>query len=216
MSQFIALIRKDISLELRQGYAISGLLVYVLATVFIVYISFVEIAVEIWNILYWIIFLFVALTAVLKSFLHESSDRYLYYYSLVSPSRLLWAKAFYNTFILLLLGILLFLGLSVVTNFPVVDPALFLVCIFLASLGISLSFTLISSIAIKADNSVTLMAILSIPVIIPILLNLVRLSSVAMGLRMDDNIYNEIFMLLSLDALMLGLGILLFPFLWKA
>lgn len=216
MREIFALIGKDLTLELRQGYALSGLIVYVLATVFIVYISFIDIEPGTWNILYWVIFLFVAMHAVLKSFVQESADRYLYYFTLVRPEKLLIAKILYNCMLLIGLGVLLFLGLSIVTGFPVEDNLIFILAIIFGGVAIGLTFTVISAIAIKADNSATLMAILAFPVIIPVLLNLIRLSSVAMGIAMDEGIWTEVLTLTAIDLLALGMGILLFPLLWKS
>ncbi|MEZ4918327.1 MAG: hypothetical protein R2792_04400 [Saprospiraceae bacterium] len=47
-------------------------------------------------------------------------------------------------------------------------------------MGFSIAFTFIAAIAAKANNGATLMAILSFPVILPILLTLMRLSSISL------------------------------------
>ena len=85
MSQFFTLLRKEILLEFRQRYAIGGILLYVVSTVFVVYLSFQQVKPPVWNALFWIISLFAAVNAVVKSFVQESGKRQLYYYSLASP-----------------------------------------------------------------------------------------------------------------------------------
>ena len=73
-----ALILKDIRLEWRQRYSFSGILLYLAATIFLVYISFIEIEPNTWITLFWIILLFTAVSAVAKSFMQESRGRMLY------------------------------------------------------------------------------------------------------------------------------------------
>ena len=214
--EIITLIQKDARHELRLNHVFSSLLVYVLSTVFIVYITFVELAVEIWNVLFWIVFLFAASQAVLKSFVRESSRQYLYYYTLVPPISLLISKMLYNAILLLCLGLLLFGALTLVGGNYLERPAVFGLALILGSIGIGWCLTFISAIAIKSDNSATLMAILAFPLIIPILLNLIRLSAVALGTSADANIWNEVTILLSIDLLLVGLGFMLFPYLWKS
>ena len=65
---------------------------------------------------------------------------------------------------------------------PVKIKWLFWLLIFLGSIGFSIAFTFISAITGKAKQSASLMAILSFPVIIPILITLIRLSKIALRL----------------------------------
>ena len=90
------LLRKDLMLELRMGYALSGILLYVFSTVFIVFASFIQLPNTVWNILFWVVLLFASVNAIVKSFVQESGNRQLYYYSLVNPVSVLLAKMAYN------------------------------------------------------------------------------------------------------------------------
>jgi heme exporter protein B len=85
VKEILILLRKDIRLELRNSYAISGILLYVFSTIFIVYMAFQKVQPDVWNALFWIIILFAAISAIVKSFVQENSSRQLYYYSLVGP-----------------------------------------------------------------------------------------------------------------------------------
>ena len=54
--QLTALIAKEVRLEWKQRYALGGILLYVIATVFIVYLSFRQVIdLPTWNALFWII-----------------------------------------------------------------------------------------------------------------------------------------------------------------
>lgn len=213
--QTITLLKKDFRLELRQKYAISGILLYVLSTIFIVYTSFIQVPKQVWNTLFWIIVLFASVNAVAKSFVQESGNRQLYYYTLANPSAIILSKMIYNIVLLLGLSFLSYAVFSLVAGHPVRDQGQFLTALTLGSIGFSVAFTFISAIASQAKNSATLMAILGFPVIIPILMTLVKLSANALGIINDTAVWKDIVTLLSIDMIMLALAFVLFPFLWR-
>ena len=209
------LLRKDFLLELRKGYALSGILLYVFSTVFIVFASFISLNASVWNILFWIVLLFASVNAIVKSFVQESGARQLYYYTLVSPLSVLLAKVLYNVGLLLCISLLIWGALAFVSSNPVRDEALFLFAIFLGSSGLAITFTFISAISAKADNNATLLAILGFPLVVPILMTLVKLSANALGLLHDTAWEKDILALAAIDLLLLGAAFILFPFLWR-
>src|SRR6185369_8719205 len=90
---------KEFSLELRQKYAINGILLYVISTIFISYLSFKKIVnPTTWNTLFWIIMLFAAVNAASKSFIQETKGRLLYLYTIASPQAVILSKILYNAF----------------------------------------------------------------------------------------------------------------------
>src|ERR1700733_3595613 len=102
------LFKKEIMLEWRSKYAFNGVLLYVVSTVFICYISFnLNPGFEhskgypvVWNVL------FASVNAIAKSFMQESKARLLYYYSIASPQAIILSKTIYNILLMSLLGIL--------------------------------------------------------------------------------------------------------------
>lgn len=215
LHQTWSLFRKELLLEYRQRYAISGICLYVFSTVFVVYMAAIKPTPPVWNSLFWIIVLFTSINALVKSFVQESSARQLYYYSLVDPLAILLSKTLYNVLLLLVLSGLAYFTFSVVAGNPVKDTGQFLTALGLGSLGLGICLTFVSAVANKTNNSATLLAILGFPLIIPILLELLKLSANALRLMQDTSILNDIYLLLAIDALLLGLGLVLFPFLWR-
>lgn len=215
VKMFLTLLRKEIVLEFRQRYAISGIVLYVFSMIFVVYVASIRVLPPVWNILFWLIVLFASINAVVKSFVQESGARQLYYYQIADPSMLLLAKIVYNTLLLFVLSGLAYGAYSVVAGNPVKDPGLFWLVLVLGSLGFSIAFTFIASIAARANNSATLMAILSFPVVLPILLTLIRLSQIALRLIQDTSYKKDIINLLAIDAILVALTFVLFPFVWK-
>ncbi len=220
MQEIQALIEKELKLEWRQRFALNGMLLYVISTVFVCYMSFKlkvnEIEPITWNTLFWIILLFTAVNSITKSFTQERAGRQLYYYSIASPQAIIISKILYNTILLLVLSFLGFLIYVVMMGNPILDLKLYLVGIALGSIGFSSTLTMIAGIASKAENTSTLMAVLSFPIILPMLLMLIRLSKNAMdGLNWISS-YDEIFTLIGIDGIVLALSYLLFPFLWRS
>jgi heme exporter protein B len=215
LKTLLILLRKEFLLEFRQRYAISGIVLYVFSMIFVVYVASIKVQPPVWNVLFWLIVLFASINAVVKSFVQESGARQLYYYQIADPAMLLLAKTLYNTLLLLVLSGLAFVIYSFVAGNPVKDYGLFSLILLLGSFGFSIAFTFIASIAAKANNSATLMAILSFPVILPILLTLVRLSAIALRLMQDTSYERDIINLLAIDAILMTLTFVLFPYVWK-
>ena len=215
VQEILFLLQKELLLEWRQKYAIGGILLYVVSTVFIVFLATLVIEAPIWNILFWIIVLFASVNAVVKSFVQENSNRQLYYYTLANPLAIICSKIIYNIGLLFLLTILTYGAMTIVAENPVRDAAIFWATLLLGSIGFSITFTFISAIASKADNSATLMAILSFPLVIPILGTLMKISRSALALEQDTSLNQDFLVLGAIDLILFGLVIILFPFLWK-
>jgi heme exporter protein B len=215
MGEIGVLLKKELLLEWRQRHTVSGILLYVLSTVYIVYVSAVRVQPQQWYVLFWIIVLFATVNAVAKSFVQENSARQLYYYSLVPPTAVLFSKVIYNMLLLALLSLLTFVVFGFVAGNPVKETGQFVLVLLLGSMGFSTAFTFISAIASKSKNGATLMAVLGFPVIVPILLTLVKLSAGALRLVSDSAIWKDLAILMAINVMLLSLTYLLFPFLWR-
>lgn len=209
------LIAKEAKLEMRNKYALGGILLYVVSTVFVSYLSFKQIInPATWNALFWIILLFASINGVAKSFINETRGRLLYLYTLVSPQAVILSKIIYNVFLLSVIsGLCLFVYTLFVGNI-IQDLALFLVTLLLGSFGFSSLLTMVSAIASKTNNNFTLMAILSFPIMMPLLMVLIKLSKNAIdGLDVWDT--NSLLILLFLNVIIVALSYLLFRYLWR-
>jgi heme exporter protein B len=214
-SEIFFLFQKEVVLEWRRKYAISGILLYVLSTVFIVYVSSAEVSPELWNVLFWIIMVFSSVNAVAKSFSQEGGARELYQYSLLSPLAILASKVLYNFILLIVMNTLIIVSFSFVAGYPVEDTGMFASVVGLGCFGFGVALTFISAIAAKTRNGAIFMAILSFPVIIPMLMVLVRTSSAALGLQDGGTAGSQMTILIGIDLVLLGLAMVLFPYLWR-
>jgi heme exporter protein B len=215
LREVIYLFKKELMLEWRQKYTISGILLYVSATIFIVYMAAPRVTPANWNVLFWIIALFAAVNAVLKSFVHEGGNRQLYFYQLASPLSVIVAKIAYNFLLLLFILLLSFTLFSFFTENPVKENGLFFIILLLASLGFSLIFTFISAISGKTGSNATLLAILGFPVVIPTLSVLIKLSANALRLMTDTTYNKDLIILVCMDLILVVVVSILFPYLWR-
>jgi heme exporter protein B len=215
----VQLVQKEIKLELRRKSVVAGLTLYLFSTVFISYLAFALkqnlITPMVWSALFWITILFTAINTVAKSFIGERRGLDIYYYSIASPVDILLSKILYNFFLCLLLAAAGYFLFTIFLNDPIDDKLIFSATLALASFGFASSLTLLSGIASKANNSNILMAVLSFPILISILLIVIKITKNCIdGLDRSIN-YNALLALLAINCLVTAVSYLLFPFTWK-
>ncbi|HZV68399.1 MAG TPA: hypothetical protein VFG10_02615 [Saprospiraceae bacterium] len=216
MGRIWNLVATEARIELRERFALAGILLYVLSASFIVFTIWRQLPAREWGLTFWVIYLFCSLMAVLKTFGRESEGRYYYYYTLYHPLELFAAKVLYNAALLIFIFFSLWVVLFVMAGGHMVKGVWFLTAGLIASGGLSILLTLISSIAIKTHQNASMTAILALPLMIPILINLLRLTSYALGTTPDQNPWNEVTMLASIVSLVTAMSLWLFPYLWRS
>lgn len=201
-------------LELRQQYSFYGILLYIGATIFVLYMAVQEPEARVWNGLFWVIQLFICINAVAKSFIQESRGRMLYFYSIAGPRDFLLAKLLFNSLLMLLMSLLSILLFALLLGNPVQKVGQFIGLVLLGGWSLSLVFTFLAAIAARAQQNAAIMAILGFPLIIPQLLLLMRLSNAVFSFSSVIPV-TTVLLLVALDILVILLAIILFPFLWK-
>jgi len=169
----------------------------------------------VWSALFWITILFTSINTVAKSFIGEKKGLEIYYYSIASPVDLLLSKIVYNFLLCLLLSIAGYILFTLFLNNPIHDKILFASTLALTSLGFASSLTLLSGIASKANNSNILMAVLSFPVVISILLMAIKITKNCIDDLDSSMSYGPLLSLLAINCLVTAASYLLFPFVWK-
>ncbi|MEM9859764.1 MAG: heme exporter protein CcmB [Bacteroidota bacterium] len=219
-AQLISFIYNEIRLEWRNRYTVNGIILYLVSTVFICYLSFSVRANQLnpitWNVIFWLIILFSSINAVAKSFIQETEGSFLYLYYTHSPQVIILGRIIYNSLLMLSLSLVGFGAYALVLGNPVEDIWVYLLVVVLGSVGLSFSMTMVSAIASKARNSNTLMAILSFPVVLPILLMVIKISKNAInGVERLASV-DDFMVLLAINALIAAASYLLFPYLWRS
>lgn len=213
------LFRKELTLELRRKSVISGLILYLVSVSFICYVSLGlqnTLSPLVWSSLFWITMLFTAVNTVAKSFISEKKGIDIYSYFIASPEAIILSKILYNFLVLLFLSSLCFALFSLFLSNPILDLLVFGFLLLLMSLGFSVTLTLLSSISSKAGNSNILMAVLSFPIVISMLVLAIKVTKNCIdGLDRSASL-DELVTLAAINCLLGALSFLLFPYIWRS
>jgi len=199
---------------------VLGILLYLLSTTFICYLTFslksASMSPLTWSALYWIIVMFSGVNSVAKSFIGEKKGIDIYLYSVADPHDIILAKIIYNA---LLCGVMSLVSFGLFALFfgnPIADMTTFSIVLLLAPIAFSGAFTMLSGIASRSGNSNVVMAVLSFPVIISTLLLVVKITKNCID-GLDPSISNnDLLSLAAIDALLVALSYVLFPFVWRS
>ena len=215
--QITSLIAKDIKLEFRNKFALFSVLLYVLTTVYVVFLAFNSIGLaKTWNAIYWIILIFAAVQMSSRSFANDTRNRFWYTYQIVKPQALILSKIIFNSILLTFIGFLSYFLIQLFLGSLIKDPLLFFLIIIVGSFGFSSVLTMVAGIASHTEQNAAIMAILSIPLLFPLIIMLMRASEYALlGLDTGDGFYNLIWLLGGLNIMIMVMSYILFPYLWR-
>ncbi len=216
LSHLYTLIKKEFDLEFRQSYALFGVLLFAACTVFIIFKSFNTLGAFQWNVLLWIIVIFSGINAVAKSFVQENKETYLHYYTLFDPLELILAKLIYNFIFIVVIIALVILLLTIFTLNPIVNWSLFTQGALLGALGLSCIFTFIAALSGIDRGGTTIMSVMALPLVLPVILLLIKITAVSMALMVDTLVGGDILILAAIDLMICGLMLLLFPIIWRS
>ncbi len=209
------LLRWEFRQEMRSRASLSSVGLYVVVTCTIVYLALTNFSAMTFNAVLWIVLFFGALVASGRSFLREGGRRHYYYYQLAPPEALLASKFIWNTLIIWVVS-----GLSyLILRFFARESFLFeagslMAAVALGGVGLSAVLTFVAAIAARAGGNSTLMAVLALPLLTPLLFLLTNLGGDAFGLT-SGGTSSTIVYLLALDLMLLAVGLVLFPFVWR-
>lgn len=218
LKNIFTILYKDYRIELSQSHLFFSVVLYLLSSIYIIYIAFQPLGVsniETWVSVFWVIILFGAITVVSKSFFQESYKRNYYYYYLFTPDELIFSKLIYNFIFLFFVSIFSFILFSFFIGNIIQSSAFFITLLVLGSLSISNCLTLVSAIGYQVKNNSIIISVLSFPVIIPILLILIKISKLSSSEFSFNLIQDDIYLLILLNIIMISITKVLFNFLWR-
>ena len=210
------LLLKDIKKNFDNPTSLFTITLNVICSSYIVYVaSFGIIDNNSWITFFWIIIFFSSINATYLSFENELKTQALFYHFLFSSKSIILSKVIFNSLILILISILNLICFTFFFGNPLVNTFVFGIGIFLSSISLASILSLISGISIKSNNGNMLMTVLSLPILFPLLLNLIKLSEFCMQERSENILTNEIYFLLLLNVVTISLCYILFPYLCK-
>lgn len=215
MGRIITLLRHEYQKDIKVQTGLAGSILFAATVVFIVSLAFREVKPPVWNLLFWIVYLFASTENMLRCFQDELGKRYEWYYQSVSAFEIVVVKILYHGLLLSLMGFFIYILFSFFLMDPVQNLGYFLLVLFITSFTIATQFSFISAIIHKVKHGSILMAVLGFPIIIPILLSSIRAGAVSLGMLNLESGWNELMIIGSICGIMAAATILLFHFLWK-
>lgn len=215
MKQLAVLIRKELVSQVRSQSNLPAIVLYVLSTTFIVFTAFVQVDPKSWITLYWIIVILASANAAQQSFDELKGIESLYYYQMTSSGHYFSAKVFSTFLLIAILSVLTFLGLSVFAGTPIKDVGLFFMTNLLSWIGLSFIFGFLSFITVKIDGRGGLLPLLAFPLLLPLLMQNIKLSSISAGIISDTQYFTDLLLLGAVDLIAIALSLLLIRYIWQ-
>lgn len=217
INAIFAVFKKDLFLELRTRYAINTLLAFTGAALLLILFTLraEELDPTPRSGLVWIIILFAAMAGMARSFVLETDQKTWPLLRLnANATDVYTGKLLYNFLFLFTLNIFTFtlylfmLGMEVVNAFYLVNSIVF------GALGLAAVTTMTSAMISRADRRGAVFSVLSIPLLVPLLLILTRMTRVALVDGTDPAALNDLMAVIGYAGVTITAGILLFDFIW--
>lgn len=201
---------------MRERYTFFSSLLYLACIVFVVFKIFDKLEGPTRIALFWVLLLFTAINMIGFSFSFQTQKRKLTYYQLYDPQEIMLAKLIFNFVKIFVAGFLLMFLIYIFSDESLKDPILFFKGYLLMTLGIVIVLSLVSAISAYSRNQNTLVAVLSLPLLIPILLLGMRISLISERMFSDSEVSSYLLMLSGIDILLLSLTFIFVPIVWKS
>jgi heme exporter protein B len=183
-----AVFRKDLRAELRTRYALNAVALFAVSTVVALSLG-VGFLTEgrnadlpiIHAALLWVAVLFAAFTGLARAFVHEEEARTAAALRLAAPPIAVYlGKLLFNLALLLALDVLVALLFVVLLHVEIRNIGLFAALLLAGSLGLVAATTLIAAIIARASARGALFAVLSFPLLVPLLVVAIQGTTLAL------------------------------------
>lgn len=215
----IAVLAKDIRSELRTRYAIGAIIMFAVITVVAVGFSLggIPLDLNLQGILFWLVIYFASVAGLGQSFIKEEESKTSLALRIYAPPLSVFGgKLLFNLLLLIGLEIVLVPLYAMLVGLGIEQWPLFFAVLATGTLGLACSTTIVAAIIAKASIKGVLFAVLSFPLILPVLIMSIKGTQKALsaGLGFSAAI-GELQVLVSYAAVMLIAGFLLFEFVWN-
>ena len=213
-----AILQKDLQSELRSRYAINTVLAFVGASLLLILFALnaERLPPTPKSALVWIVILFAALSSLSRSFVVETERKTFDLLRLHgSASEVFVGKLCYNFLFTLSVNLTTFLIYIFLLGMPIADGLAFVLVILLGTAGLSGISTMLGAIVSQADRKGAIFSVLSLPLLFPLILILVRTTKAALIEGFTVNYVNDFWALLGYAGVTITAGVLLFDYIWE-
>jgi len=207
---------KDLRSELRTKYALNAIVMFAVVTLTAVSFAIGQfrVSTDILAALFWIVIFFAAMSGLGRVFIKEEEAGTVTTLRLAaSPSVVYAGKLLFNVVLLVLLEAVVVPLFIVLMGLSVADWGLFLAILLLGSLGLAGATTIIAAIIAKAAAKGELFAVLSFPILLPLLVTAMGGTRLALGETLGLG-GGELRLLISYAVVMIAASFMLFDFVW--
>ena len=210
--------QKDIRQEFKTRYSLNAIFLFALVTLVAVSFSIgtFNATAEIKSALLWIIIFFSAMSGLSHIFVREEEKHTADTLKLVTrPTPVFIGKFLFNFFLLFMLELITVPLFFAVMNFEVSGVSLFISILVLGSLGLSAGATMTAAIISKASAKGALFAVLSFPVLLPVIIAGINGTKIAVKQVELAEAGSELQMLFAYSVVVFTAAIMLFEFVWN-
>lgn len=210
--------QKEFIQEYRTRFALNSALAFVIASLFVVFftVKIDQVPPTSRSGLVWIIILFAALSSLSRSFVQETDRQTFDVLRLNVPASTTYVgKLIFNFLFTLLVAGLSVLGFIFLADLAVAHLGILMLAVGIGSLGMSAMSTLLAAIIAQADHRGAVFPVMTMPLLIPLLLLVTRLTKSALVDGRFDGILNELTALIAFCGVAISLAVILIDFIWE-
>ena len=219
ISKYWVFLGNELRAELRHLQGLAAQTMFVVVASYLLYAGLVlighaDVSNKVIHVVFWLVMIFTIVNSTSSSFFRDATGRDLYYYSLLHPLVYFTGKLLCSLVTTLFHSLLLTLIFHQVFAYSYMISVHWFAVMFCGVAGMTTLFTLIASMASKTSQSQILAVVLGFPLAIPLLLFILKnLNSIDLVYAQGFNL-SSLSSLLIFDGLILGLSLLLFPYIW--
>ncbi len=210
--------QKDIKSELRTRYALNALVMFAVVTLTAVSFAVGQFfsSPRLISSFFWIVIFFSSMSGLAQVFIKEEESKTVNLLKLVASSESIFlGKLVFNLVLLFLLEIIIVPLFLVLLGVQIRNFGLFLSVVTLGTIGLVCATTIIAAIVAKAHVKGALFAVLSFPILLPLLITVIHGTDLAFEGSKFSQGWSELKVLVSYCVVM-GVGsFLLFDFVWR-
>jgi heme exporter protein B len=211
--------------DVRNSSSIVGIILYIFTVLFFCLQSFKKTPdAMVWNNLLWVVLIFSAINSTSKNFSQYNRGRFIYLYSVTKPEHFILAKIIYTILFMLALTAITVLVYGLFLGFTPLKTAnvnLYILTLLIGTIGFASILAFMSVLSVKANASNAVTAILSIPLLIPLVIAINELCALAINKDLAINglswdlAQSSLMVAGSVDLLVIAMAYVLFPYLWR-
>ena len=213
-----AVFRKDLRLELRSRYALSTLLLFVLAVTLVVLfgIGDAPLSGEVETTLLWVVVLFAAALGLGRAFVYEEEQGTVLLLRLhTRPSMVYAGKLLFNVLLIGVLTLVTAAAFWLMLGLEVGAPGLLWVVLALGALGLAGATTLLAALIARTGGGGALLTVLLFPLLAPLLVSVVSASQKALLGVPFAAAREEVLTLVGFAGVTVTASVLLFDYVWE-